>query len=116
MDRLWGRGEDGDAKVAKAYDLRDEYKTIKTQYDAFLGKFTLLVQSVKARAKKGKENDCTQVKGARLAGMPHRHALGWDADTGVVVWAMQAKAAMLVDAKAVADTVLEVTRPRARDR
>lgn len=76
MDRLWGRGEDGDAKVAKAYDLRDEYKTIKTQYDAFLGKFTLLVQSVKARAKKGKENECTQVKGARLAAVPHRHALG----------------------------------------
>jgi hypothetical protein len=48
--------------------------------------------------------------------VPHRHALGWDADIRVVAWAMQAKAAMLVDAKAVADTVLEVTRPRARDR
>jgi hypothetical protein len=40
MDRAWGRSSDD--KVAKAYDLRSEWRSIKEQYDQYLTHFVLV--------------------------------------------------------------------------
>jgi len=55
MNRAWGRAPPDEFKQEKLYDLRNEWKNIKSQYDIFLPRFQVAVNGLAGKQMKVRE-------------------------------------------------------------